>query len=50
MVVGRGGTVPEREIEEDDLTMKIMTEAKKAGSWAFWSDFNEALTRWRGRV
>ena len=30
--------------EEIDLTMKIMTEAKKAGQFrAFWSDFNESV-------
>ena len=30
--------------EEIDMTMKIMTEAKKAGQFrAFWSDFNESV-------
>ena len=30
--------------KEIDLTMKIMTEAKKAGQFrAFWSDFNESV-------
>ena len=30
--------------EEIDLTMKVMTEAKKAGQFrAFWSDFNESV-------
>ena len=30
--------------EEIDLTMKIFTEAKKAGQFrAFWSDFNESV-------